>query len=98
MFFGGTVGKRLEPVSNMSDTVLERPGLHACCNAVGCLAVQRCSVVNAVDKGIECSSVKILAHLVAVEYQFAEVIGDLCARGLDLGCLLLESVLYYIKS
>ena len=98
MFFGSTVGKRLEPVSNVCNAVLKGPCLHTCGNAVGSLAIQMSTVVDAVNQSIESLGIKILVHLVTVEYQLSEIVGNLSCRCLHSSCLLLESILHHIKS
>ena len=76
VFLGSTLGQGLEPVGDVGHAVLHRPFFHAAGHAVGGLAVKGVSALDAVKQGVEAFSIKILAHLLAVEHEFAEVLGS----------------------
>ena len=98
MLFGSSFGERLEPVGDVCDSVFHCPGFHTFGDLVGGLPVKCDTVVNAVHYLFVAVCVKVSVHFLAVEDQFSEIVGDLARRGFDSRCLLLEGLLYYVKS
>ena len=74
MFLGRSLGKRLEPVSDMGDMVFQSPDLHALSDFVSGRPVKMFPVVDAVQQRSESVLVKIGRHLAAVEHQFPEIL------------------------
>ena len=74
VLLGCGVGERLEPVGDVGNAVLECPRLHALCYGVSRFGIERCiAILRRLKRGIR-RCVKIAAHLIADEHQFAEVV------------------------
>ena len=98
VFFRRTFRERLEPVGHMGDVMFQRPFLHAFRDPVSGLPVQWMSLVDALKKGRKSVSIKILAHLAAVENEFSKIVGRFAFYFLGRDCLFLKGFLDQIKS
>ena len=98
MLFGRSFGEGLEPVGNMGYTMLHSPFLHAAGHAVGRFAVKGLATLDAGKQGLEAVGIQILAHFLAVEHQFAKIIGSLACGDFCRDYLPLEGFFDQIES
>ena len=75
MLLSGGVGKGLEPVRHMRNSVFQSPLLHAIRNFSGDSQVERFTAVDAFFEGPEGGRIEITAHLPAAENEFSEILG-----------------------
>ena len=79
-------------------TILYGPLLDAGCHGVGDGTVEACAIVNHVDQFLVDILGQILVHLLSVEDIFAEILVGTFFGSLYFEWLLLESLLYNLKS
>ena len=98
MLLGCAFREWLEPVGDVGHTVLHGPGLHAFGHLVSDSTIEWMTIVDTVDQCLIGFCTQVLTGLFAVEYQFAEILRSPFGRTLCRYRLLLESILYHVKS
>ena len=98
MLFGRSARQGLEPVRIVVRTMLERPLSHAGSYTVGHFAGQRRSVLDSIDKRLVSLFVQILAHGLAIEDLFAEIIRRAAFGSCDIDGAVIERGIDHFES